>query len=279
MNNNRRNFRNVGNHGNQANRGNNGNQMNRGNGGNQANGGNQGNNVNQGNRGNQGGQARGRVYAMGANEARDDPNVIIGTFPLNNVYASMLFDSGVVRSFISFEFKELIDKKPSELDETYYVEYANGNEYKTKEIISDCKLTLDEKDYSIDLIPIEIESFDVIVGMDWLSKMRAEILCHEKVRKYLRKEYHAYLAQVVDKLVKIKDPHKVTVVRDFLDVFPDELPGLPPTRQVEFMIDLVLGAAPVAKAPYRLAPSEMRELSEQLQELLDKGLIQPSSSP
>ncbi|GJS84460.1 putative reverse transcriptase domain-containing protein [Tanacetum coccineum] len=71
----------------------------------------------------------------------------------------------------------------------------------------------------------------------------------------------------------------VPIVRDFPDVFPEDLPGLPPTRQVEFQIDLVPGAAPVARAPYRLAPSEMKELSEQLQELSDKGFIRPSSSP
>ena len=69
------------------------------------------------------------------------------------------------------------------------------------------------------------------------------------------------------------------IVRDFLEVFPEELLGLPPPRQVEFRIDLVPGAAPVARAPYRLAPSEMKELSEQLQELSEKGFIQPSSSP
>ena len=71
----------------------------------------------------------------------------------------------------------------------------------------------------------------------------------------------------------------VPIVRDFPEVFPEDLPGLPLTRQVEFHIELVPGAAPVAKAPYRLAPSEMKELSEQLKELSDKGFIRPSSSP
>ncbi|GJU69634.1 hypothetical protein Tco_1255893 [Tanacetum coccineum] len=71
----------------------------------------------------------------------------------------------------------------------------------------------------------------------------------------------------------------VPTVRDFPEVFPEDLPGLPPTRQVEFQIDLVLGAALVARAPYRLAPSELQELSTQMQELSDKGFIRPSSSP
>ncbi|GJV81167.1 putative reverse transcriptase domain-containing protein [Tanacetum coccineum] len=97
--------------------------------------------------------------------------------------------------------------------------------------------------FNINLMPVELGNFDVIVGMDWLAK------------------YHA----VIDYAVKI--------------VFPEDLPGLPPTRQVEFQIDLVPSVAPVARAPYRLAPSEMKELSKQLQELSDKGFIRPSSSP
>ncbi|GKF34025.1 putative reverse transcriptase domain-containing protein [Tanacetum coccineum] len=92
-----------------------------------------------------------------------------------------------------------------------------------------------------------------------------------------------FLAQISAKKEEDKSEGKqlkdVPIVRDFPKVFPEDLPGLPPTRPVEFQIDLILGAAPVARAPYRLAPSEMKELSEQLQELSDKGFIRPSSSP
>src|SRR5581483_4682673 len=99
-----------------------------------------------------------------------------------------------------------------------------------------------------------------------------------KTRSHLRKESVAYLAPIVDKEIKEKRIQDFPVVRVFPEVFPEELPGLPPHRQVEFHIDLVPGAAPVAKSPYRLAPSEMQELLNQLQELLDKGFIRPSSS-
>ncbi|XP_024989254.1 uncharacterized protein LOC112523815 [Cynara cardunculus var. scolymus] len=145
--------------------------------------------------------------------------------------------------------------------------------------------------------------------MDWLSENRAEICCAEKkiriplsegrilevhgekprkdlkivtcmkMRNYMRKNCVAFLAHVVDRVIKEKRIQDLPTVRDFPEVFPNELPGLPPQRQVEFHIELVLGAAPVAKSPYRLAPSEMQELSEQLQELLDIGFIRPSSSP
>nr|GFB24623.1 putative reverse transcriptase domain-containing protein [Tanacetum cinerariifolium] len=100
-----------------------------------------------------------------------------------------------------------------------------------------------------------------------------------KTRKYLLKGYHVFLANITTKTIKDKSKEKqledVPIVRDFSEVFPEDLPGLPPTRQVEFQIDLIPGAAPVARAPYRLAPSEMKELSDQLQELSDKGFIRP----
>ncbi|GKB09774.1 putative reverse transcriptase domain-containing protein [Tanacetum coccineum] len=109
------------------------------------------------------------------------------------------------------------------------------------------------------------------------------IISCTKTQKYMLKGHHVFLAHVTTKETEDKSGEKrledVPIVRDFPEVFPEDLSGLPPTRQVEFQIDLIPGAAPVARAPYRLAPSEMKELSEQLQELSDKGFIRPSSSP
>ncbi|GKB53790.1 hypothetical protein Tco_0904543 [Tanacetum coccineum] len=114
-------------------------------------------------------------------------------------------------------------------------------------------------------MPVELGSFDAMISMDWLAKYQAVIVCAEKI-------------------VRIPWRNKTLIIhddgiQDFPEVFPEDLPGLPPTRQVEFQIDLVPGATPVAWAPYRLASSEMKELSEQLKELSDKGFIRPSSSP
>ncbi|GJU50451.1 putative reverse transcriptase domain-containing protein [Tanacetum coccineum] len=112
---------------------------------------------------------------------------------------------------------------------------------------------------------------------------RLHIISYSKTQEYMLKGCPVFLAHVTTKEVEDKSEKKqledVPIVRDFPEVFPEDLPGLPPTRQVEFQIDLIPGAAPVARAPYRLAPSEMKELSEQLKELSDKGFIRPSSSP
>ncbi|GKE67284.1 hypothetical protein Tco_1521445, partial [Tanacetum coccineum] len=136
------------------------------------------------------------------------------------------------------------------------------------------------------LIPLSRGSFDVIVVMDWLSNRKFVIVCHEKVvriplegNEILR--FHGERTQGVVKTLmntKVDEPKlsDIPVVRDFTNVFLEDLMGLPPQRQVEFRIDLVPGATLVAKSPYLLAPSEMQELSEQLRELKDKGFVRPS---
>ncbi|XP_035838849.1 uncharacterized protein LOC118486478 [Helianthus annuus] len=206
------------------------------------------------------------------------------------------------------EFKNLLGLESSKLDVPYSIELANGKLVEADEVIKGCTLELGERKFSIDLLPVDLGSFDAVVGMDWLSDNRAEVVCHEKsiriplpneetliihgekrgtplriincmkAQKCLRKGYIAFLAHVVDKETKEPRLEDIPVVKEFPEVFPEDLPGLPPQRQVEFRIDLMPGAAPVAKSPYRLAPSEMQELSTQLQELLDKGFIRPNGS-
>ncbi|GJW79602.1 putative reverse transcriptase domain-containing protein [Tanacetum coccineum] len=256
----------------------------------------------------QGGNNRGAVYKLGAVDAQQDPKVVIGIFLLNNRYATALFDSGADKSFVSTNFSTLIDIKPVELDTSYEVELADGKVVSTNNVLIGCTLNLLNHSFPIDLMVIELGSFDIIIGMDWLSRYDAAILCGEKkvriplkgktlviegdrnnsrlkivscikAQKYIEKGCELFLAQVTEQESKEKRLEYVPVIRDFPEVFPKELPGLPPPRQVEFRIDLIPGAAPVARAPYRLAPSEMKELSKQLQELSEKGFIRPSSSP
>ncbi|GJR10028.1 putative reverse transcriptase domain-containing protein [Tanacetum coccineum] len=171
----------------------------------------------------------------------------------------------------------------------YLIEVADGKKVEVDRVIRNCKLELGTSLFTIDLIPLGHGSFDVIVGMDWLSEHKAEIVCHEKVVRiplesgeilYVQGERTPGIAKALSN-VKVDEPKfsDISVVRDFVEVFSEDLSGLPPQRQVEFRIDLVPGATPVAKSPYRLAPSEMQELSTQLQELQDKGFIRPSHSP
>ncbi|GKB12164.1 putative reverse transcriptase domain-containing protein, partial [Tanacetum coccineum] len=251
-------------------------------------------------------------YAIGGGGTNPDSNVVTGTFLLNNCYASMLFDSGADRSFVSTTFSALLDVTPTTLDTSYAVELADGRISETNIVLRGCTLGLLGHPFDIDLMPVELGSFDVIIGMDWLAKYHALIVCDEKVvripygnevliirgdnydsgsklniisctktQKYIEKGCQVYLAQVTTKKAEDKSEERrledVPIVREFLEVFPEDLPGLPPARQVEFQIDLVPGAAPVARAPYRLAPAKMQELSTQLQELSDRGFIRPRS--
>ncbi|KAI3809203.1 hypothetical protein L1987_25173 [Smallanthus sonchifolius] len=257
---------------------------------------------------NQGG-ARGRAFNINTNEAQTNNDVVNGTFLVNNQYASILFDTGADKSFVSFDFEPLLAKTRTKLEKIFTVEVADGNPIIIDSIIRDCFIELNEYSFSVNLIPMQLGSFDIIIGMDWLSSHHAEVVCFEKciriplpsgdtlkvfgekpcsglklmscttARKYLRKKYLAFLAHVVQKEDKEKSIQDIPIIRDFPEVFPEDLSGLPPVRQVEFRIDLIPGANPVARAPYRLAPSEMQELASQLQELSDKGFICPSHSP
>ncbi|GKF17697.1 hypothetical protein Tco_0062615 [Tanacetum coccineum] len=127
-------------------------------------------------------------------------------------------------------------------------------------------------------MPIKLGSFDVVTVMDWLSKYHARIICDEKV-VHIPINDETLIIRVMEKKSDEKRLEDIPVVREFVEVFLEDLPGIPPVSQVEFQIYLIPGAAPVARAPYRLAPSEMQELSNQLQELADRDFMRPSTSP
>ncbi|GKE59254.1 putative reverse transcriptase domain-containing protein [Tanacetum coccineum] len=215
---------------------------------------------------------------------------------------------GADKSFVSTSLASILNIPPITLDTTYGIEMAYGNLVGTNTVIQGCTLILLNQPFKIDLMPIKLGSFDVVIGMDWLSKYHARIICDEKVihipidgetliirgdrsktrlnlmsciktKRYISRGYQVFIAQVMEKKSDEKRLEDIPVVREFPKDFPEDLPGLPLIRQVEFQIDLIPGAAPVAREPYRLAPSEMQELSDQLQELADRGFIRPSTSP
>ncbi|GJT09875.1 putative reverse transcriptase domain-containing protein [Tanacetum coccineum] len=177
-------------------------------------------------------------------------------------------------------FSHLIDINPDKLDVSYEVELADGKVVSTNTVLRGCTLNLVNHLFKIDLMPIELGTFNVIIGMDWLAEHDVVIVCGEKgvCIAYGNKTLIVNGDKVTEKKTKEKCLEDVPVIRDFPEVFPDDLLGLPPPRQVEFRIDLVPRAAPVARAPYRMAPFKMKELLVQLQELLEKGFVRPSSS-
>ncbi|GJV64550.1 putative reverse transcriptase domain-containing protein [Tanacetum coccineum] len=168
----------------------------------------------------------------------------------------------------------------------YTIELSDGKIIGTDSVIRGCTRNFLTHPFNNDLMPVELGSFKVIIGMDWSEdgrNSRLTIISCTKNQKYIQKGCHVFLAQIIKKKTEDKSEEKrlkdVPIVRDFPEVFPEDFPGLPPVRQVEFQIDLVPGAAPIARSPYRLAPSEMQELYTQLQELSNKVFIRPSSSP
>nr|GEV34880.1 hypothetical protein [Tanacetum cinerariifolium] len=155
------------------------------------------------------------------------------------------------RSFMSTTFSTLLDMIHDTLDVSYAVELVDERIFETKTVVRGCTLGLLGHPFNIDLMPVELGCFNIIIGMDWLANHHSVIVYDEKIKETKDKS-------------KEKRLEDVPIVRDFLKVFPGDFPGLPPIRQVEFQINLVSGAAPVARAPYRLAPTELQELIDDL---------------
>ncbi|GKA64485.1 putative reverse transcriptase domain-containing protein [Tanacetum coccineum] len=194
-------------------------------------------------------------------------------------YVSILIDTGANRSFISSAFSSLIDIAQTLLENSYDVELDDGKIVGVDTIMRGCTLNFLNHRFNIDPMPVERGSFDVIIGMDWLRRCHIVIVCDEK---HVRIPYGNETLIFCSNESNNGRESRLTIIscskaQEYMA--KGYLPGLPPARPVEFQIDLIPRAAPVARALYRLAPSKMKELSEQLQELSDKGFIRPSSSP
>ncbi|GJT94268.1 putative reverse transcriptase domain-containing protein [Tanacetum coccineum] len=255
------------------------------------------------------GEARSRAYAIKDAEPQG-PNVVNGMFLLNNRYAFILFDSGSDRNFVDTRFSSMLNIDPVKIRASYEVELANERVVSTNIVLKGCTLNLVNHNFEIDLMPIKLSTFDAIISMDWLVKHDAIIVCGKKViripygnktlivksdkgvsrlkviscikaRKYVERGCHLFLAHMTEKKSKEKHMEDVPVIRDFLEVFPEEFPGLPPLRQVEFQIDLVPGVAPVARAPElnkltvknRYPLQRIDDLFDQLQVFIDDILV------
>uniref|UniRef100_A0A2N9H1P0 Reverse transcriptase n=1 Tax=Fagus sylvatica TaxID=28930 RepID=A0A2N9H1P0_FAGSY len=226
-------------------------------------------------------RVQGRVYALTTQDAQATDTVVTGILPLFSTPARVLFDPGSTHSFISCGFVRNIARSPEPLEYELSVSTPLGDTLMSNLVLKSCMFCIEGRELSADLVLLGMHDFDVILGMNWLAAYHASVDCFEKevVFRPPGKGCRGFLASVVDLQKKELEIEDIPVVREFPDVFPEDLPGLPPDREVEFSIDLVPGTAPISKAPYRMAPAELKELKGQLEELLDKGFIRPSASP
>ncbi|XP_073137187.1 uncharacterized protein [Henckelia pumila] len=253
----------------------------------------------------------GRVYVLQAEEADPDTSLIMGKILIKGNTTYAFLDSGATHSFISQEFIRRVDIISEGANMGYDVTLPSGEIISTSSVLNELELELQENMVRANLVVLPMSGFDLILGMDWLTSNGASIdfwkrtvlvnpsggdsfvffvtqsssaspvISYVCARKLLRKGCQGFLASVIvaageSSTRSIAD---VEIVRDFSDVFPNDVVGIPPVREVEFSIELLPGTVPISKAPYRLAPTEMKELREQIQELLEKGFIRPSVSP
>ncbi|GJZ98383.1 putative reverse transcriptase domain-containing protein [Tanacetum coccineum] len=194
-----------------------------------------------------------RVYVMTAEEDKLVHDVVIGTILVKSFPARVLYDLGASVSFVSYEFSKNLSNPPNKLPFLLEVEIADRKVVVVSNVYRDLEIETNDSTFRIDLIPIMLGVFDIVIGMDWLDKFNAAILCGQKLvrvaRKYLSHGCYAFMAHVIDTSFEKKSVNDVPVVNEFLDVFPKDLLGIPPERQVEFRIDLIPGATPIAKTP------------------------------
>ena len=248
--------------------------------------------------GRQDGRASARAYAMKEVEDTDAPDVIVGNFQIFDTTIHALIDPGSTHSYICTDIPAVKNLPRSGTEYDILVTNPLGHSVIVNRVYRDCPIRIQEYEFLRDLIKLSFKEFDVILGMDWLSQHQVMVDCRMKrvtlrtpnedevtfigkrsnhlsnlisaatARKMVRKGCEAYLAYVIDTVKARPSIFDIPTVSDFPDVFPKELPGLPPQREIEVAIDVVPGATPASITPYRMAPVELKELKFQLQELL-----------
>ncbi|WVZ22654.1 hypothetical protein V8G54_001198 [Vigna mungo] len=242
-------------------------------------------------------QASGRVFAMSGAEAEKSSNLILDVCSLFGKNVLVLFDSGATHSFISLLCVEKLGLSLSDLGCELVVSTPTSGQVSTSSVCVGCPIEVAGRKTKVNLVCLPLEGLDVILGMDWLVDNHVLIDCrrHEVVFQEPKGVEISTSGEVLHDLkdgtvcfaVMVKEQKKSTneqisgipVVEEYANVFPEEIPGLPPSREVDFTIDLMPGAGPVSMAPYRMAPAELAELKKQIEELLEKKFIRPSVSP
>ncbi|XP_076932496.1 uncharacterized protein LOC143598061 [Bidens hawaiensis] len=234
----------------------------------------------------------GRVFALSATDAANAQGTIYGTLQLGERSIYVLFDTGATHSIVSLSFTKYLSIRPTSEDPTLTISTPMENSIVITHVYKDCPIRIESVVCNADLFPMHMSDFDVILGMDWLTRHRVTIDCYSKravfgdlscpklayqgivphktlkiistlkARKLISHGCAGFLASIKDTSVIQKGIYSHPVICEYPDVFPEELPGLPPDREIEFTIDLIPGAEPILKAPYRMAPLELKDLKE-----------------
>jgi hypothetical protein len=212
--------------------------------------------------------------------------VMTGIFSVLNYPAIVLFDSGASHSFISAKFSAKCQLPFHHTDEGITISTPGGR-VATYQINRQVPIKLGSLVIRTTLLILGLDSVDIILGTDWLSRHQAVLDIAARAIEIHSPAYDETTLYLPDQgctrccaFTMIESPvERIPVVCDYPDVFSNELPGMPPDRDIEFAIELQPGTAPISKRPYRMPPAELAELKKQLQELLDKGFIHPSTSP
>jgi hypothetical protein len=223
-----------------------------------------------------------RVNHVDAQEAQQAPRVVLGEFVVEFTPAAILFYSGASHSFIATSFVEKHGIPTTSL-EIPLVTRTPGLDLLCHLKCSQVRILLSGVVFLADLAVLPSHGIDVILGMDWLTKHNGIISCADKTILLTDHQGKSISCKArpptQDPMVFSLAAESISMVEEFMDVFPEELPGMAPEREVEFYINLILGTTPITKRPYRMAPTELAELKLQIVELQQKGYIRPSSSP
>ncbi|XP_010523562.1 PREDICTED: uncharacterized protein LOC104801876 [Tarenaya hassleriana] len=224
-----------------------------------------------------------RVYALEAEQEIQEEKVhddgveadaIAGTLHLYGVSCYTLFDTGATHSFVSAAIVERIDVEKVKPMSNFTVRTPAGETLTVRGTLLSVPLDICGRQMPVDLIVVPIGVYDLILGMDWLTKYQAYIDCPQRTIRF-QEDFGVVITATKEPEKRLEDTH---VARKFSDVFPDELPGIPPKREVDFSIDVIPGTEPITKTPYRMAPTEMAELKKQMNELVENEFIRPSGA-
>eukprot|EP00253_Pinus_taeda_P011178 PITA_11178 len=218
--------------------------------------------------------------ALEDRQAEYQPTMVEFEGNISNLAVSILIDPGATLSYVSPKIVERCKLQSTKFKNPWLVQLATGAKRRVGAKIRDCSFTIARQPVMADLNVLPLGSYDILIGMDWLEK-HWSLVDSNQLAKCIRKGCQIYVVQVgyADSKDKTAILNNIPIIQEFTDVFPEEIPGLPPKRNIDFTIELIPGVAPVSHAPYRMNVPELTELKMQLQELLDKNYIRPSVSP